>query len=101
MEQPAQVTAVSALPERANSDRVRGLTHRESEVFRLVLKGYHNERIARELDVAVGTVKAHLRRIFAHFRVNGRLELMAKFGLSFADVLQSQDASAGSPDDAG
>jgi len=95
------VTAVSALQEGAHSGCVHGLTARESEVFRLVLKGYHNERIARELDVAVGTVKAHLRRIFAHFRVNGRLELMATFGLPFADVLQSQDASVGSPGDAG
>jgi ATP/maltotriose-dependent transcriptional regulator MalT len=101
MEQPAQVTAVSALPEGANFGCVRGLTHRESEVFCLVLKGYHNGRIASEMDVAVGTVKAHLRRIFAHFHVNGRLELMARFGLSFADVLQSQDTRAGSPGDAG
>lgn len=53
-----------------------GLSHRESEVLALALRGRTNERIAQELVVAKSTVDTHLRRIYAKADVHSRQELI-------------------------
>ena len=40
------------------------LTRREEDVLRLLAKGYGNKLIARELDIGIGTVKAHNKQLF-------------------------------------
>ncbi len=57
--------------------RVYGLTAREQEVTRLVLRGESTESIARTLVIASGTVQAHLRNIFDKTGVRSRRELVA------------------------
>lgn len=57
--------------------RAYGLTSREQEVARLVLRGESTETIARELVIASGTVQAHLRNIFEKTGVRSRRELVA------------------------
>ncbi|MDP3894384.1 helix-turn-helix transcriptional regulator [Nocardioides sp.] len=56
---------------------VYGLTAREQEVTRLVLRGESTQAIARELVIAGGTVQAHLRNIFEKTGVRSRRELVA------------------------
>ncbi len=56
--------------------RAYGLTAREQEVARLVLRGQSTETIARELVIASGTVQAHLRNIFEKTGVRSRRELV-------------------------
>lgn len=57
--------------------RAYGLTSREQEVARLVLRGESTDTIARELVIASGTVQAHLRNIFEKTGVRSRRELVA------------------------
>ena len=57
--------------------RAYGLTAREQEVVRLVLRGESTETIARELAIASGTVQAHLRNIFEKTGVRSRRALVA------------------------
>lgn len=57
--------------------RAYGLTPREQDVARLVLRGESTESIARGLAIACGTVQAHLRNIFEKTGVRSRRELIA------------------------
>jgi DNA-binding NarL/FixJ family response regulator len=50
------------------------LTERQKDVLRLILKGYNNERIASELDIAPNTVKQHAHAIFMVLGVSTRAE---------------------------
>jgi len=53
-----------------------GLTERETEVLRLVAKGYSYREIAGRLVVSVRTVQNHVQNIFRKLHVNSRYELM-------------------------
>jgi len=53
------------------------LTIREREVMGLVAKGFTNKAIARELNLAEGTIKLHLHRIYQKLGVRSRLALAA------------------------
>ena len=57
--------------------RAYGLTSREQDVTRQVLRGRSTKSIARELSIASGTVQAHLRNIFEKTGVRSRRELVA------------------------
>ena len=56
------------------------LTEREGQVLTLLTDGLCNKRIAAQLDISVGTVKAHLRSAFDKLGVHSRTEaiLMAE-----------------------
>jgi LuxR family maltose regulon positive regulatory protein len=53
------------------------LTERELEVLRLLAHGYSNQAIAKELIVAVGTVKRHVSNIMGKLQAESRLEAVA------------------------
>ncbi|MGP1678464.1 MAG: response regulator transcription factor [Burkholderiales bacterium] len=64
-----------------------GLTQRQMEVLRCVIKGKQNKAIARELEVSEGTVKAHLSAVFLALGAHNRTEVVyaaAKLGLLLA-----------------
>jgi DNA-binding NarL/FixJ family response regulator len=50
------------------------LTSREDEVLRLLAKGLCNKSIARDLDIAVGTVKVHVKSIMSKLDASCRTE---------------------------
>ncbi len=50
------------------------LTFRETQVLRLVVEGLPNKAIARRLDIAVGTVKSHLKGVFDKLNVDSRTQ---------------------------
>lgn len=50
------------------------LTFREAQVLRLVVEGLPNKAIARKLDIAVGTVKSHLKGVFDKLNVDSRTQ---------------------------
>jgi DNA-binding NarL/FixJ family response regulator len=52
----------------------QSLTARESEVLRLVALGQCNKVIARTLDIAIGTVKAHLTAIMGKLDAQSRTQ---------------------------
>lgn len=52
------------------------LTDRQTDVLRLILKGYNNERIASELAIAPNTVKQHAHAVFTALGVSSRAEAL-------------------------
>lgn len=59
-----------------------GLTPRQKDVLRLLAKGKSNKEIARELDLAEGTVKIHLAAVLRFLKARNRTEaavLAARF----------------------
>lgn len=57
------------------------LTKRELEVLSLVLNGYTNEEISRELFISLATVKSHLNKLFKKFDVTNRTSLSRRVQL--------------------
>lgn len=55
------------------------LTKREREVVRLVLRGHSSESIARQFEIAAGTVKIHRRNIHAKLGISSQSELFSLF----------------------
>lgn len=55
----------------------RGFTGRQGEVLHLLMQGCSTKAIARQLDLAVGTVKVHLAAIYRQLGVHSRLEALA------------------------
>ena len=51
-----------------------GLTERELDVLRLLARGLGNKEIARALAIGDGTVKTHVRSVFAKLNVRGRTQ---------------------------
>jgi DNA-binding NarL/FixJ family response regulator len=67
-------------------NKVRGslnsdvLSVREREVTLLAAKGLANKVIARELNVAEGTVKLHLHRVYQKLGIKSRFALAVRVG---------------------
>jgi LuxR family maltose regulon positive regulatory protein len=57
---------------------IEPLSERELVVLRLVAAGRSNQEIARELVVALSTVKTHLNHIYAKLGVRSRTQALAR-----------------------
>ena len=55
-------------------DRV-SLTPREKQILALLAEGQSNKLIARELDIAVGTVKVHVKNLMKKLGLKNRVEV--------------------------
>jgi two-component system response regulator DesR len=60
----------------AESVSHESLTSREHEVLTLVARGLPNKAIATRLEISAGTVKSHLKAIFAKLDVRSRTQAM-------------------------
>jgi DNA-binding NarL/FixJ family response regulator len=56
-----------------------GITDRQADVLRLVIKGLSNAEIARELSIAENTVKQHAHAAYRALGVNSRTEVLVEF----------------------
>lgn len=66
-----------------------GLTNRQLDVLRLLLKGMSNKLISRQIDLAEATVKIHIRGILRSLNVTTRTEALVKLtemGVRFSDT---------------
>ena len=54
------------------------LSKREREVASLAASGISNKQIARELNVAEGTIKLHLHRVYRKLRIRSRFALAVR-----------------------
>lgn len=52
-----------------------GLTRRESEIVRLVMKAIPNAKIREQLHITDNTLQKHMQNIYRKFRISSRLEL--------------------------
>ena len=57
-----------------NHARIAELTNREREILAYIAAGESNKQIARRLDVAENTVKAHVQNILKKLEVNSRVQ---------------------------
>jgi two-component system, NarL family, nitrate/nitrite response regulator NarL len=57
------------------SRRYSALSPRERQVMHLAAKGFPNKAIARELNVAEGTIKLHLHRVYQKLGIKSRFAL--------------------------
>jgi WD40 repeat protein/DNA-binding CsgD family transcriptional regulator/energy-coupling factor transporter ATP-binding protein EcfA2 len=57
---------------------VENLSERETEVLQLVAAGFSNRQIARELFLALGTVKTHIHNIYSKLDVSSRTQAIAR-----------------------
>lgn len=51
-------------------------TKRETEVLKLVIKGFTNQKIACILEISTSTAKAHVKNIMNKLKVSNRVELV-------------------------
>jgi DNA-binding NarL/FixJ family response regulator len=72
--QNAVVSMPRALLERLDEEPAGGLSEREMEVLVLAARGLSNEEIARELSLALATVKRHLANVYQKVGVRSRSE---------------------------
>ncbi|NJD34168.1 MAG: response regulator transcription factor [Betaproteobacteria bacterium] len=71
----AAVPAAPVVPPPESHPALVELSEREREVALKVVRGESNKEIARDLDIAERTVKAHLSAIFEKLGVRDRLQL--------------------------
>jgi len=73
---PALLRGLRGTPDAVHSH----LTPRQMEVLRRMAMGSNNKEIAREMELSVATVKAHLGAIFRTLDVSNRAQAMIKAG---------------------
>ena len=61
------------------------LTRREREITQLLLRGHSAKSVARELNIAPGTVMVHKRNLFSKLRITSQYELFSLFIEALAD----------------
>jgi len=59
-----------------------GLTEREKEILKLLIKGNSYKEIAGMLFISIETLNSHIKNIYRKLNVHSRSELAAKFGHS-------------------
>jgi len=64
-----------AAGQRGRHTLVDGLTARELEVLRLVLRGYSTQQIAEQLGVSRHTIRTHVQQVLRKLGVHGRVKL--------------------------
>lgn len=55
------------------------LTERERQITQLLLRGHSTKSVARELDIAPGTVMVHKRNLFSKLGISSQYELFSRF----------------------
>ena len=90
---PLNAPGAATTREAEASNRLDALTQRQRDVLNYILQGRSNKEIARELDIAEGTVKIHLAALFGHFGAHNRTELATRAQglLNGSGALQRQD----------
>ncbi len=74
-------TANSTQPDRPVSEAVlEKLTARETEVLRLLARGYTDKEVAADLTISPATVDAHVRKIYRKLNINSRVQLRRLLG---------------------
>jgi DNA-binding CsgD family transcriptional regulator len=61
------------------------LTDRERQITQLLLRGHSAKSVARELDIAPGTVMVHKRNLFAKLGITSQFELFSLFISKLSD----------------
>lgn len=71
---PATTTADTATPSQPASQETSPLTARESELLRMISKGFTFETIGKLMNISPHTVVAHVKKIYRKLAVHSRSE---------------------------
>ena len=85
----AQEPSPSPTPRPAPTPQQLGLTGRQADVLRLILRGLPNKLICRQLDLAEGTVKVHVSAVLRALGVRNRTQAViaaSRLGLNVNDL---------------
>jgi DNA-binding NarL/FixJ family response regulator len=74
------VSVFSAMNQVQDASLFNALSVRECQVMLLAAKGLANKRIARELNIAEGTIKHHLHMVYQKLGIKGRFALAVWVG---------------------
>ncbi|WP_111414020.1 LuxR C-terminal-related transcriptional regulator [Billgrantia lactosivorans] len=77
---PASGPASPRQAETAFATHIGSLTDKQREVLALMIRGYSNKLIARELDIAETTVKTHVSAILRKLGVTSRVQAIVAAG---------------------
>ena len=55
------------------------LTLRERQVIKRVCVGFRNEEIAKDINIALGTVKTHIRNIYLKTQTRSKIAVLLRF----------------------
>lgn len=56
--------------------KTAGLSPRQADIVRHIVRGKSDKQIASELNITVPTVRTHIDRLFRKFDLNDRMELL-------------------------
>ena len=84
-----------------NGQPAKPISPRQRDVLTCIRRGLSNKEIARELDIAEGTVKIHLAALFSHFGARNRTNWQQKadafrLAVSRTSARSRRDAAYGS-----
>lgn len=65
--------------EGASNADVEKLTSRERQVLELIVQGFSNKEIASQLNIALDTIRGHLKTIYSKLQVHSRTEAVLKY----------------------
>jgi DNA-binding NarL/FixJ family response regulator len=77
-EKAIRAEAAAAKGDPGGGATYKSISPRQRDVLDCVRRGLSNKEIARELDIAEGTVKIHLAALFSHFGARNRTELATR-----------------------
>ena len=83
------VSVFSAMNRVQDTSRFNVLSVRERQITLLAAKGLPNKRIARELNIAEGTIKHHLHVVYQKLGIKGRFALAVWVG-NLSPVTEAQ-----------
>jgi len=84
-------------PTVANSVDLSRLSYRQKQILAMAADGLPNKEIAARLDIAEGTVKAHMHAIFKVLGVSNRTQAVIRYGAVGRVPAQPNGTSQNSP----
>lgn len=62
------------------------LSPRESQIIREILSGHSDKQIAKNLEMAMPTLRTHLQRLFSKLEIGGKQELILRVFSAFRKI---------------
>ena len=76
-----KVLALFPRPAQSVSSEEHNLSDRETEILQLLIRGFSYKMIAAELNIALETVRSHIKKIYRKLQVNSATEAVYKAGI--------------------
>ena len=96
---PASIAArlIAQIPKEPHRKSLEdyGLTGREMEIAGYVKRGYHNDKIARTLQISQGTTKNYISSLYSKLEVKNRKEAICLMNSMDAEAIGAEEKDQG------